>query len=159
MAQPSDLPAEVASTEIAQNAKRKDKQAQRRTEALSLRMAGLTYQQIGERLGISPDGARDLVQRTLHRAEMRSVESLRELENTRLDRIQAGLWTKALEGDVQAVDAILRISAQRAKLNGLYAPSKLDVNMGVRVEMQQALSELESLVMEIIPGEVEEDSQ
>lgn len=159
MAQPSDLPAEVASTEIAQNAKRKDRQAQRRTEALSLRMAGLTYQQIGERLDISPDGARDLVQRTLHRAEMRSVESLRELENTRLDRLQAGLWTKALAGDVQAVDAILRISAQRAKLNGLYAPSKLDVNMGVRVEMQQALSELESLVMEIIPGEVEEDSQ
>lgn len=155
MARPSDLAAEVAETEVMGRSQRnKQVQSQRRTEALTLRLAGLTYAQIGERLDITEASARDLIQRSLAGAEMRAVTALRDMENARLDRLQVAVWSKAIQGDIQAVDAVLRISQQRAKLNGLYAPNKLDVSVGVREEMNKALGDLESLVMESIPGEV-----
>jgi hypothetical protein len=36
------------------------------------------------------------------------------------------VWTKALNGDVRAVDSVLRIMERRAKLLGLDAPTKID---------------------------------
>lgn len=43
-----------------------------------------------------------------------------ELELTRLDRLQMALWSDAINGSVQAVDKVLCIMEQRAKLLGLY---------------------------------------
>jgi len=53
------------------------------------------------------------------------AEHLRELENQRLDELQASLWDKALAGVLPAADRILRIMERRAKLNGLDAPQKI----------------------------------
>lgn len=125
----------------------------RRVEAMSLRLAGLTYEQIGQRLDISKTAALDLVKRGLETAENLNAEQLREIENARLDRAQASIWTKVLDGDIQALDAFLRISARRARLNGMDAPQKVDMNVHIRAEMVQALENLERVVL----GEVVRD--
>lgn len=126
---------------------RRDRDKARRTEALAMRMAGLSHDQIGERLGISTDGARDMINRTLARAESRVVEAEREIENARLDRAQAAIWSRVLDGDLKAIDSFLRLSQRRAKMNGLDAPTKIDLSVGVRQEMEQALSELHRVVL------------
>lgn len=161
MAERSDLLGEVVS--IAEStdhstkgnrATRRARDQTRRQQALSLRLAGMTYEQIAERLEVSNAGARDMVLRTLERAENRAVDYERGIENQRLDRAQAAIWTKVLDGDLKAIDTYLRISARRAKMNGLDAPTRVDLSVSVREEMEDALQKLEAVVLE---GEVIRD--
>lgn len=128
----------------------------RRVEAVSLRLAGMTYEQISERLDISNEQARRLVRQSLENAENSVAQDMRDIENARLDRAQSAIWSNVLRGDLKSIDVFLRISSARRKLNGLDAPAKLDVNMTIREEMNQALADLEHLVLE---GEVVEDKQ
>src|SRR5829696_4630995 len=123
------------------------RQRARRVEALSLKLAGVSTAQIAERMGIQPDTVRQLINRTLASAENRAVEEMRELENARLDRAQAAIWSQVLAGDVRAVIAFLRISARRARLNGLDSPTKIDLSSDVRSEMERALADLERVVL------------
>jgi ABC-type phosphonate transport system ATPase subunit len=126
---------------------REMERAQRRLEAMSLRSMGHGWEEIGNRLGISREGARQLVMDNLERADNREVDYLRALENVRLDRAQVAIWPEVLAGNLKAVETFLRISQRRAKLNGLDEPTKLDLNVSIRAEMQQALAELENLVL------------
>lgn len=128
-------------------ARREEEQKKRRLEAMSLRQAGLTWDQIGERLGIARDSARELVYRNLERADNREVDAQRAIENARLDRAQAAIWTRVLNGEDKAIDTFLRISQRRARLNGLDAPQKLDLNLSIRQEMEEALHNLERVVL------------
>jgi|SRR5690625_3048366 len=123
----------------------------RRVKAISLALAGLSYAQIGEQLEISETGARNLVMRTLTQAENQAVDERRAVENTRLDRAQAAIWSQVLEGDHKAISSFLRISDQRAKINGLYAPTNVNLNVSVKNEMETALEELEALVLDNFP--------
>lgn len=127
--------------------KRNAKQRARRIEAVSLRLAGLTYAQIAERLEITEQSAFDLVSRTLQRAENETANEMRAVESARLDRAQAAIWSRVLEGDTKAIDTYLRISARRARLFGLEAPTQIAVAMSVRTEMVEALENLEQIVL------------
>jgi DNA-binding CsgD family transcriptional regulator len=122
-------------------------QQQRRSEAVSLRLAGMSYEQIGERLGISGNAAEQMIGRALDRNEVRSVSQLRAEENARLDRAQMAIWGKVIEGDIKAIGTFLQISAARSKMNGLYAPTQVQVSMTIRQEMEEALQSLETLVL------------
>ena len=129
----------------------REHQRARRAQAVSLRLAGMTYEQIGERLEVSPSKAQGLVSRALQRAERGPVDQMRELENQRLDRAQAAIWPRVLRGEDKAVSLYLQISDRRAKLNGLNEPTRIDLSMSVKHEMVQALEELETMVL----GEIE----
>jgi ribosome modulation factor len=127
-------------------------QRARRVEALSLKLAGVSTAQIAQRMGIQPDMVRKLINRTLATAENRAVEEMRELENARLDRAQAAIWSNGLAGDYRAVVVFLQISARRARLNGLDSPASVVISPDVRVEMELALADLQHVVL---AGEVE----
>lgn len=132
----------------------------RRTEAMNLRLAGFSYEAIAERLGVSESAVHGLIGRTLEKAVNYSVEQLREVENARLDRAQAAIWTKVLNGDEKAIDSFLRISQRRARLNGLDAPQQVNLSVSVKNEMEQALGELRSVMMQnVIDAEVIEDDE
>lgn len=120
----------------------------KRTEALTLRLAGFTWEQIADRMQMSESGVKALVERTLSRAEQQNAAELREVENMRLDRAQAAIWTKVLAGDLPAVDTFLRISARRSKLNGLDAPTQIELSVNVKQEMEAALQQLEAVVLQ-----------
>lgn len=133
---------------------KRDQRAARNTQAVTLRLSGLTYEQIGQRMDISTNSAHRMVTRTLQETQDVSVDNLRSVENARLDRAQAAIWKDVLEGDIQAIQAFLKISDRRAKMNGLDAPQKVDMNLNIKQEMEQAISELESV---LIQGEVIDD--
>lgn len=129
----------------------------RRTEAVSMALAGFTYEQIGDRLNLSPRGAHQLVTRTLEESRNYAVDDLRRVENARLDRAQAAIWTEVIGGDLKAISTFLRISERRAKLNGLDAPSKIAMAVEIKQEMEQQLQVLEAVVLESGSRQDEQD--
>lgn len=132
----------------------------KRIEAVALRLAGFSVQQIAERLQLSEQTTNDMITQSLENAEQRSATELRQIENQRLDRAQAAIWSDVIAGNIPAVQAFLRISQQRSRINGLNAPTKIDMSVGIRHEMEQALAGLESLVkqqaMQVIDAEYTE---
>lgn len=133
--------------------------AVRAVRALELRMAGATYQQIADALSYRSKGeAFRSVERALAQ-EMGRAETLRNeyraLTLGRLERLIRSLWTKALGGDLQAVDRVLRLVERQSRILGLDAPVQIDVTETTRQEITVLLAELEEHL--IIPGVVTDD--
>lgn len=131
----------------------------RRAEAVKLRVRGLSYSQIAERLNISKAQAHIDVTTSLKESageRSKDLEESRELELQRLDNAISKVTdilerelgfdlqgiapdeVAALVGDqselvLKAADRLVKLSAERSKLLGLYAPTKQEVqgNMGV----------------------------
>ena len=99
--------------------------AARRTKAIALRLAGVDFETIADRLDYASRQAAAVdVRRALeeYRAEeSAAVEAWRELEGQRLDRLQAAAWSAAVKGDLKAIETVLKVMAQRSKLLGLEA--------------------------------------
>jgi len=101
---------------------------EREVKALELRKAGASYKQIAEKLGYAdPKGAWSAVMRALDRlVPKEDAEKVRKLELSRLDTIALRLWKRIVEeGDIQAVNAYLRVMERRARYLGLDAPQKV----------------------------------
>lgn len=131
----------------------------KRIEAMGLRMAGLSYEQVAERMGVDALEAEHLVELNFQRVRNRSADSMRDLENARLDRLQAAVWPDALKGDTNAVNAVLAISARRSRMNGLDAPRQVALSVSVRQEMEQALSDLREVVLgEVVEPELRDST-
>lgn len=106
--------------------------AERRAKAIALRLAGLDWQAIADRLGYSSRGAAcQDVSRALKKAikeEADQAELLRALTVQRYDRLQAAFWSGALKGDPKAADIVLKCLAGRAKVEGTEAPTRVSVD-------------------------------
>jgi predicted DNA-binding protein YlxM (UPF0122 family) len=122
----------------------------KRNKALSMRLAGMSFQEIGDHFGMTRQSAWELIHRALAMVPSRQADELRLEENLRLDIAQARIWSKVLDGDLKAVDAFLRISARRARMNGLDLAADVSVSVSVRQDLDVALKQLE----EVIKGEV-----
>jgi orotate phosphoribosyltransferase-like protein len=94
--------------------------AARRVRAVELKTAGYTYAQVAEELGYSSRGtAYNVVGKALREQTSQAVADLRDLENARLDALQAALWDAAMTGDIEAAVVIVKIVKARVRLNGL----------------------------------------
>lgn len=101
------------------------------TEALSLRSTGLDYRTIGAQVGCDPSTAYRRCQRALGEIPREEADEYRALENLRLDALWEVAYERALVGNLAAIDRCLAIMARRAKLNGLDAPSRLNVEQDI----------------------------
>lgn len=125
------------------------KAKQRQAEALELRKAGLTYEEIAKRIGYgSRTAAYNAVKRALTELAEEtsaSADRLRELENSRLDRLHTIAWQQAVEAkDLTAIDRAVRISERRAKLYGL------DLNEKRQADAAQAQATITAQTAEAI---------
>jgi hypothetical protein len=141
-------------------------------QAYDLRQQGLTFRQIGQQMGTTPQRAHQRVTRALARRLQEPPDAHRHLELERLDH----MWQEALavlrrphvfaqngkivydkEGEplsddapvLNAIDRLLRIQERRARLLGLDAPttSKLTVisEDAVDAEIRRLTDELARL--------------
>jgi hypothetical protein len=131
------------------------KAAARRAQAVRLRLSGATYEQIAQVAGYSHKAAaRNAVMRALTKVEAESVSELRVLENARLDADEMVLRAILQDASapartrIAAVDARLRLSARRSRLNGLDAPVQVALSAGVAADLQDALAEAEAVFVE-----------
>jgi Homeodomain-like domain len=145
--------------------------ALRDAQALELRAAGASYRQIADRLGISVSTAHGCVERGLDRTRREPADHLRRLEAERLDRLQveAVQVLRAQHVVIQAgqpvvdtdtgrpyvdhgptlaaIRTLLAVAERRAKLEGLDAPSKVDVRGTFTVDLIDArIAELTALL-------------
>jgi hypothetical protein len=102
----------------------------RRQQALDLRLAGATYRQIGERLGVSPPIAWKHTQAALQQAPHEPAQEVREIELARLDRLHMAHWPQALGGSVEATDRVLKLMDRRVRLLGLDQPASHPTPVG-----------------------------
>jgi hypothetical protein len=86
----------------------------------------------------------------LRAANEETAEDLRALEVERLDRMLRGLWEDAASGDTDAVSAALRIQKRRAKLLGLDAAERLEVEQNVNVSAE--IVELRGVILGALDG-------
>lgn len=110
-------------------------------EVLSRRRRGMSFRRVAAELGCSPTGAYRAAARALERVRaigQRFAEDTVQLELLRLDDLLSGVWPAATGGDPKAVRAVLAVMERRAKLLGLDAAEKIDVNGAVRIDAVQA---------------------
>lgn len=107
---------------------------EREAEVLKLRRGGLTFDMIAERLGYAhASGAHKAYVNACKRIVQQDVEELRSVEIDRLDIAQAAIWPSVLRGESQAINTLVRIVGERARLLGLYASTKLEMKQEVTV--------------------------
>lgn len=118
----------------------------RQQMALQLKQDGLSYRAIGVKLGVDHTQAWHDVKNAvaeLNKLTLSSAEDYRALELSRLDMLTKGLEPMAAVGNPMAVNAYVKVMEQRAKLLGLYAPEKKDLNIKDMSKLSDA--ELEAL--------------
>ncbi|MEV4806783.1 hypothetical protein AB0K18_42885 [Nonomuraea sp. NPDC049421] len=117
--------------------------AERRTKATQMRLAGMSLQMIADQLGYTSAGAvsKDLTRamRAASKAQQLNSEELLQIEIDRLDRMMAGLWSKAITGDTKAVEVVEKIIYRRCQLLGLDLINRNGVQDGDVVSLLGAL--------------------
>ena len=110
---------------------RKNKEAEReqrrKTVAVNL-LSGLTYRQMAEPMGVSLGTISNDVKIILGRWRREHAADAERLMEARFDRALNAIWNKVMDGDIPAINAMLKIEDQRAKLGGMYAPVKSEVS-------------------------------
>jgi len=94
--------------------------------ALNLRCRGYAYSKIATEMGVDETHASKLVEEGLNLFFGERPEAVRKLELLRLDEILCGIYEKAICGDLQAMDCVLKISERRTQLEGFSATPKPD---------------------------------
>lgn len=103
---------------------------EREAEVLRLRRGGLTFDLIAKQLNYShASGAHKAYVNACRRIISTEVADLRQVEIDRLDMAQASIWAQVLNGDLQAINTLVRLVSERAKLLGLYAPAKVEASV------------------------------
>lgn len=110
--------------------KKRKEIAERQKAALALALKGLTRREIGEQLGVSHSTIVQDIKAALRDIPKEEADTLRAKESARLDKLQAAVWDRALDGYLYAVDRAVKIIDRRAKLLGLDAPQQVEVSSG-----------------------------
>src|SRR5262249_20646148 len=120
------------------------KATKRRLEALRLREKELTYAQIGDEMGVSPERAWVLVDEA-HRWYMQRLEDkadkslhfmLRQLET-----IVRENWPLVLQRDHKATERVFQAMDRKMKLLGLDVPKATTANTTITLQVQEVLIE------------------
>lgn len=80
----------------------------------------MTFQAIADDLGYTSKAtAFNIIKKAMTKHVAEAVEDRKLLEGSRLDVLQAALWTRAVGGDLKAAQICLAIIMDRIKLFGL----------------------------------------
>lgn len=77
---------------------------------LNMRRGGVPFDVIATQLNLTPSSAKALFDKALGAYDL---EFQRALEGERLDRMHAAVWPRALEGELDAIDRVVKISERR----------------------------------------------
>ena len=96
--------------------------------ALELRKAGVGFERIATELGYQgPSGAYNAVMAALDKTLREPADKVRSMELERLDAVSIRMYQQAREGNLGAIDRLLRLMERRARLLGLDMATQLEV--------------------------------
>jgi hypothetical protein len=110
-------------------------QAHRYREVVRLRTAGLTFDEIADRLGYgSRSGAKEAYDAALRRWGREAIDDLRTLEGERLEQLWRRVFAQIIADPNMAVsemtslvNSAVKVSARKAALFGLDAPRQVEI--------------------------------
>lgn len=88
-------------------------------QVMQLRIAGLSQEEIAERVGLSQSRVSRIITAHLQEQRAQDTNDLRALEVERTEQLHRAVWPKALRGDAGAASVVLRAGDRRARLLGL----------------------------------------
>jgi hypothetical protein len=100
-----------------------------------MRLRKITFEQIGQTLGMTKSAVCKAYYRALNRIPARFAKEIVTEELEALDRLQSRLWREIERSSVDVknvcalVHGVLSIQQRRAKLLGLDAPQQIDVSV------------------------------
>jgi predicted DNA-binding protein (UPF0251 family) len=98
--------------------------------AMELRLAGMSYRQIGDKMGVSQQSAFRYVKTAIKSIQKDYAEKAHELvtiDLAKLKQIELAMYGKVMKGDLNAIDKLLKVMERRARLLGLDAPKQIEV--------------------------------
>lgn len=105
--------------------------AVRASKIVSLRAAGATWAECARATGYAnASSAYRSAKKWINKQSHEDRETMRLIEGARFDRLQLAVWSRALTGDLAALDRVLKISAARREMFGLNAPTRLVIEDG-----------------------------
>lgn len=120
---------------------------EKRDRALELRRIGLSVRAIAAKMGISRSRAHELVQEGLAGIPRENAEGLRKLHQERLDAMLVALCEEpkysdkgkllsggAMHGEPSAMSAAVKVLERMARLGGLDAPTRTQLDVGKPLE-------------------------
>ena len=145
-------------------------------QAAEMKTRGATFRQIGQRFGLTPQGAYSMVQRAIDDIPREATAELIALELAKFDNLEQryyGIMEKAhlhltIKGDVvdfeddalvmKAMDGLMRVADRRAKLLGLNAPTRTEltgvmVNVNVEDNSEKSKAAVYGLLNRLRPDE------
>lgn len=103
---------------------------ERERQVLELRRGGLTFDLIAKKLDYShASGAHKAYVNACNRIIVSDVVEIRAIETDRLDIAQSAIWGAVIRGEIPAVIALLKIMERRARLLGLDAPTRAQIEV------------------------------
>jgi len=126
--------------------------AEKQAQALELRKAGMTFQDIADKLGYADHkGAHKAVMTALRKTIQEPADELRKLELERLDVMLKSLWPFVLKGSPRHVEQALKVMDRRASYLGLDAPKQVEDHRTVTLHV---MAERLADDLGMTPGEV-----
>ena len=95
------------------------------------RQGGATFEQIAMKLGYADhSGARQAFKRAMERMRDDALNAeMRELHRQRLEVALTAIWPDVVKGDLEAIKVMLKILERDAKLYGIDAPVKTEMEV------------------------------
>lgn len=97
-------------------------------EALRLRLQGLSFDEIGKRMGIPEGSAHSIIMRLLSRYEGELAQNIPQARREEIERCRTligYLKIKCKKGDTKAIQTTMKLSERISRLQGLDAPIQL----------------------------------
>ena len=119
---------------------------ERRRKVVQLRLAGVSFPEIGRRMledygAVDSTGAAALARVDWQRAREKSrrltedsVEELRAVQVERLETLLSGVWKNAITGDTKSTDSAGRLIGQICKLKNLEPPTQVQLLARIEIE-------------------------
>ena len=95
-------------------------------KALEYRRAGYSLRRSAAELGCSPEHVRNIVAKALEECKVENVDSYRQLTNERLEWMLTRYVTNVAAADTEAGKIWLNTIDKLCKVNGIYAPTKVE---------------------------------
>lgn len=107
---------------------RREMAARRRAQAFQMRREGLTPDAIAARMGVTPRSVQSMVTRELRTTVSEADrEERRQLHAEALMDIWRALYSRAADGELEAIDRFLRVEERLAAVLGLYETGAAEV--------------------------------
>jgi hypothetical protein len=134
----------------------------REAKVVGLRRLGASFAQIAVECGYANGGgAYKAFQRACARIVYEDVTEMRMMELERLDAAQRAIMNAVANGRIPAINTLLRIMERRARLCGLDAPIKQEIEInhydrdGLDAELAELIAKMDSSEASVV---VEEES-